>query len=197
MSYPGYVYHPYPKWVNAPHGRMIVQNAEHHAQVTGGKVLPDGTVAEPPKPPTLEEVLKAGYEEPRASQIVAEEQEKFEKGHRPYGDIEPPIPCNMVDVSRGRCTLIYGHDGEHAWTNPGNGAPPDLLSEQPIVAQTQSTQPIPAEPALEPAAEIVPAESAPTDSAPAEPSKLDEPEAVKRGRGRPPKEKPADSPEGW
>lgn len=157
----------YPKWITSKDGnRMIVPNHIHHGIMIGKEVLEDGTVVERPTPPSLETVLATGYQEPRASQIVAEEQEKFEKGYKPYGDIEPPKPqCNMVDVSRGACTLSYGHPGDHTWEHPEKGKMPDLLSEQPI------------KPAVE------------------EKSSLDEPpkEPVRRGPGRPPKAAVAES----
>jgi len=82
----------YPKWIDSPHGRMIVHSPLQHSQMIGKEVDAQGNVIEEPKPPTLDEVLAAGYKEPAASQIVAEEQEKFEKGYKPYGNVEPPPP---------------------------------------------------------------------------------------------------------
>jgi len=33
-------------------------------------------------------------------------------------EIPPPKHCNHIDITRGPCTLAYGHDGDHVWTNP-------------------------------------------------------------------------------
>lgn len=96
----GYVYHPYPRWVSPAIGgeRVLVHNHTHEESVTLIPMNPDGSVAEDPrpKPPTLEEVLAAGYEQKAAELIVAEEEEKAAKGIKPYGDIEPTPPVYVA-----------------------------------------------------------------------------------------------------
>lgn len=47
MSYPGYTYQPYPKWVTAEDGRrIVVQDHRAHGRAIGRVVKEDGTVEE-------------------------------------------------------------------------------------------------------------------------------------------------------
>lgn len=82
----------YPRFVKFPDGESRVVKDHHaHGKAIGRKVLEDATVVEPP---TLETVIAAGYPGAVAAKIVAQEQEKFEKGYKPYGDNEPPQPVD-------------------------------------------------------------------------------------------------------
>ena len=106
MSYPGYVYVPYPRWIQPADGtpRRIVQNSEEEEAATGVKMNPDGTVAESndpppdarPAPPTLETVIAAGYSPEVAASIVAEEQAKAAAGYPPYGTNKPTLPAAEI-----------------------------------------------------------------------------------------------------
>jgi hypothetical protein len=100
-NYPGFK--AYPRWVTALDGsRIIVQNAHGETVATGRLMNEDGTEADQgdkPKPPTLEEVIKAGYKEDAARKIVADEQLKFSKGLPPYGEVPEPLPPAATSVA--------------------------------------------------------------------------------------------------
>lgn len=82
----------YPRHIKTSDGySVVVKDHIEHGKRIGRKVLPDATVLEPP---TLETVIKAGYPGHVAEKMVADEREKFEKGYKPYGDIEPPAPVD-------------------------------------------------------------------------------------------------------
>lgn len=51
---------------------------------------------ETPKPPSLAEVIAAGYSEEAANRIVAEEQQKFDAGLPPYGPEAPETPAETA-----------------------------------------------------------------------------------------------------
>lgn len=90
MSYKGYVYQPYPKWVVGSDGvRKIVNNPAQHTQATGIEVDEHGEEIYRPKLPTIEEVLAAGYAQNAAERIVAKENRKLELKEKPYGPNEP------------------------------------------------------------------------------------------------------------
>lgn len=79
----------YPRWVEYPDGvKRLVQDHTRHGEAIGKKVLEDATIVEPP---SLQEVIDAGYAPDVAEKIVAQEKAKFDKGYKPYGDLEPPV----------------------------------------------------------------------------------------------------------
>ena len=91
-----YVWQAYPRWVTGLDGvRKIVQNHEHEERETGIRMCPDGTPWIDPelenlRPPTLQEVIAAGYKHEVAEKIVDEENYKFKAGYPPYGTNQPP-----------------------------------------------------------------------------------------------------------
>lgn len=62
---------------------LVHGEPEEVAEPEGAALEPD-----PKRPPTLEEVMKAGYGEEAAQQIVAKEQAAFDAGQKPYGEAE-------------------------------------------------------------------------------------------------------------
>ncbi len=86
----GYVYVPYPRWVTPPDGspRKIVQSAAEETAITGVLMGEDGKPVDLKgnlKPPTIDEVLAAGYPLEAAAKIVEREQHMYEAGESPYG----------------------------------------------------------------------------------------------------------------
>jgi hypothetical protein len=96
--YPGF--QPYPRVVESSTGHLVtVRDHKHEEQITGMPMNEDGSFADPaPVPPTLQEVLAAGYLGEAAQRIVDEEREKFEKGYAPYGNNTPVVSKATVQV---------------------------------------------------------------------------------------------------
>lgn len=102
----------YPGWRVPKDGgpAVLVHNHEQEERVTGQKMNPDGTpvdypVLDKPKPPTLEEVLAAGYSKEVAEKIVDEEAWKARNGYKPYGGLDMPVPVYPVLDSGGTPTV--------------------------------------------------------------------------------------------
>lgn len=77
--------HPMVVEAGGPYSELAQSAGPQTAKVSNGK-------ASAIRPPTLEEVTKAGYAEPVAASIVAEEQAAFDAGQKPYGPNERPAP---------------------------------------------------------------------------------------------------------
>lgn len=107
LPYPGYVFKAYPKHGKDPLGnKCIFQSAAHESAVTGIPMNEDGTPVDsddpPPgdaRPPTLIEVMKAGYAPDVAALMVAEEERKHLAGEKPYGDKEVTFPPDPEPVA--------------------------------------------------------------------------------------------------
>ncbi len=78
----------YPRSITRPDGANVVVN--DHLQHSAHMGEPFGPDAQPlkkrPQPPSLEEVLGAGYSIAAAERIVKEERLKADQGIAPYGD---------------------------------------------------------------------------------------------------------------
>lgn len=86
----------YPRHITRPDGALILVHDHHqHSAHMGQKFGPD---AEPAKmPPSLQEILAAGYSQEASESIFRTEQAKAEQGIEPYGDkpqseFVPPTP---------------------------------------------------------------------------------------------------------
>ena len=86
----------YPRHITRPDGAtLIVYDHKQHSAHMGTPFGPDGKPVDPnapkfPEPPTLEEVMAAGYPESVAIKIVELEQAKADYGIVPYGDSPRP-----------------------------------------------------------------------------------------------------------
>lgn len=95
----GYVYYPYPKAVTLQDGRVVtVTDCVQHSNVTGkpygedGQPIVEEPAVEETRPPTMEEILQAGYHQEVADKIFEEENRAHAAGEKPYGDKERPVP---------------------------------------------------------------------------------------------------------
>ena len=75
---PDYIYQPYPKWVDTPNGRMVVQNKDEHQRVLGLSVVK-------PEPVEVDVASLAQVEEPTAPR----------RGRPPKAKTETILPPNI------------------------------------------------------------------------------------------------------
>ena len=78
--------------------RMIVRDHKHHSAIVGYEVDEKGEKVRP-KPPTVEEVMKAGYPQEVAEKIAQKEAYNALQGYEPYGDKPVPKPAAPEPVA--------------------------------------------------------------------------------------------------
>lgn len=83
----------YPRWITLPSGdKAIVQNHIHHSALAGIEYDADAQPVQKRLPPTIEEVLAAGYTQEGAERIVAAEQLKADQGYPAQTGIQEAQP---------------------------------------------------------------------------------------------------------
>ena|ERR1700722_5193111 len=126
----------YPKYIRKSivTGRDVtVANSVEEEYHTGVLMNEDGTPLEvgpdeeaplqvgAPKPPTLQEVMAAGYAKEVAEKIVDEEAGKARRGEKPYGDKEPEEPkfqTGGVPLSADHVAEVTGKKSKKAAPAP-------------------------------------------------------------------------------
>jgi hypothetical protein len=113
------------------------------------KVIHDPRNPALPVPPSINEVLKAGYSQEAAEQIVAREKDRAAKGLHPYGDTPEPEPVYEtavaqvpVDVAENTPTLMAEEVQSMTAEPIEQGVPEAQVAQEPTVPQKKPEVPL-------------------------------------------------------
>ncbi len=130
----------YPKMITCSDGgRRVVQDCLEHEKFTGTKWNEDGTPFEnedPSGPPSLAQVLKAGYEPLAAANIVKHEAMRHARGYPPYGtNVEPKVGDRVSVVGMEDYSNIVSFTEDGCWAlleNVSSPVPLDGITVVPL-----------------------------------------------------------------